>query len=161
MNRPITVISTGFVECSRRDRDLQLALPVYVFQAFRGIVLVLLMRVAGTAPIIHQPDTSQGFVQLRRCDGFGQYANGAQCARLAKVEVTAFGGIHHHRDGGGLRVILDGAHGFETVHAGHHVVHEDDVGAVAGEELQRTRSGFNGIDEDIVFFQHAAQYQSG
>ena len=81
----------------------------------------------------------------------------AERARLAHVQLAFLRGVHHQRDGGGLGVGLDGLHGLEAVHAGHEVIHEDHVGPLLVQVLERLFGRFGGVHRHAVLLEHAAQ----
>ena len=90
-------------------------------------------------------------------DLLGQHAFGAERARLAEVQVAFLRGVHEDGNGRGARIVLDGLHGLEAVHARHHVIHEDHVGAVAREVVDGGFRGFGRVHRDFVTFENARQ----
>jgi hypothetical protein len=87
----------------------------------------------------------------------GQDTDGTQCARLADIQVALLGGIHHDRDGGSVRIALDGLNGLEPVHARHHVIHEDHIRGVLFQVIERSLRRIQRSDREAVFLQHALE----
>ena len=90
-------------------------------------------------------------------DLLGQHAFGAERARLAEVEVPFLRGVHEDGNGRGARIVLDRLHGLEAIHARHHVVHENDVGAHAREVVDGGFRGFGRVHRDFVTFKDSRQ----
>ena len=91
----------------------------------------------------------------------GQHADRAKRTGLAQVEFATFlGGVHHDRDQRSCGIGLDDAHRFKAVHAGHHVVHEDGVGLVVQQILERFLGGCGFVHRDAVLDQLALEHQA-
>ena len=88
-------------------------------------------------------------------DLLGQDAFGAERAGLAEIQVPFLRGVHEDGDGRGARIVLDGLHGLEAVHARHHVIHEDHVGLVAREVVDGGFRGIRGIHRDLVSLENS------
>ena len=109
------------------------------------------------AAIADQPQLEQHLRDVGLLDLLRQHALGAERARLTQIQIAFLRGVHEDGDGRGARIVLDGLHGLEAVHARHHVIHEDDVGLVAREVFDGRFGGFGGIDRDFVAFEDARQ----
>ena len=105
------------------------------------------------------------FVQnLRHIDGphlLRQHAHGAQRARLTDVQLSLLRGVHHDGDHRRLRIALDGLHRLQAVHAGHEMIHENRVRAIALQIFNGLFGGLGHVDFDIVLLEHAAQDDAG
>jgi hypothetical protein len=109
------------------------------------------------APVGDQPQLEQHLGHVGLLDLLGQHALGAQCARLAGVQVTFLRGVHEYGDGRGARIVLDGLYGLEAIHAGHHVIHEDDVGLVARQVFDGRLGGLGRVHLDLVTLENTRQ----
>ena len=81
----------------------------------------------------------------------------AESAGLADVDLPFLGGVHHDGNGGRFRIALDGRDRFETIHAGHGVVHEDDVDGVVLDEVERFFAGKGLVDLQVVLLEQLFQ----
>ena len=54
-------------------------------------------------------------------------------------------------------IVLDRLHGLKTVHARHHVIHEDHVGAIASQVVDGGFRRLGGVYRDFVTFENARQ----
>ena len=111
--------------------------------------------------ILQQVQLVEDARHVHRAHGLRQYADRAERAGLAHVQLAFLRGVHHEGDGRGLRIALDRLHGLEPVHAGHEVIHEDHVGTVLLQVLEGLLRGFSRIDRQPVLLEHAAQDHPG
>ena len=86
-----------------------------------------------------------------------QYAHRAERARLAQVQLAFLRGVHHHRDRGGARIVLDRGQRLEAVHARHQVIQEDDVRALADQVLDGLLGGCRAVDLQVIALEDAGQ----
>ena len=101
---------------------------------------------------------------LRDVDGshlFGQHAHRTQRASLTDVQLSLLGGVHHDGDHGRVGIALDRLDGLQAVHPGHLVIHENRIGPVARQVVDRLFGGLGHVDFDVVFLEHAAQDHTG
>ena len=111
----------------------------------------------GSASFTDQTQVGEYLIELGGFDLLRQNTDSTERACLADIQVTFLGGVHHDRNGGGCRITLDRLHSLQAIHAGHHVVHENDAGGFVNQVVESLLRGFDGVDMQVVFFQHAFQ----
>jgi hypothetical protein len=111
-------------------------------------------------PLGNQAQLVEHLGDIRRSGLLRQHADRAECAHLTEEQLTLLGGVHHDRDGGGTRVVLDGPHRLQSVHARHQVIHEDHVRVVATQVLDRRLGALCIVDVDVVLLESAGEKQA-
>jgi hypothetical protein len=118
-------------------------------------------RLGQVAPIRQEVQFVEHLRDVDRPHLLGQHTHGAERARLTHVQFPLLRCVHHDGNHCGVGIALDGLHRLQAVHAGHLVIHEDGVGPVTGEIIERLLGGFGHVDFDVVFLEHAAQDHAG
>ena len=88
---------------------------------------------------------------------FGQHTHRAQRTRLADVQLSLLGGVHHDWNHGGLGVALDRLHGLQAIHSRHEMVHEYGIGPIVPQIFDGLFGRFGHVDFDVVLLEHPAQ----
>jgi hypothetical protein len=105
---------------------------------------------SGSEDTVAGGDGADGVVQLVGVVVPEEEAAGARSERAEGVVVDLEGGEHDHPDPSEVRVLGDGAGGFDAVNLRHADVHENDVGSSTAGEVDGVTSICGLADDDEV-----------
>ena len=108
-------------------------------------------------PLVHLFQHGTQRIRRRR---FDQDADGAGRPGFFLVGLIVLGGVHRHRNRRGSGFALDLPDGGHPIQAGHGVIHENRIGALAAQIAQRLFGGIDRIDGQAKPLQHLAQHQT-